>query len=240
MQKVILKFLVSILFYPAFLSPLKADSIDNELVKTDSLYSIKLYTESIKEYESIFEQGKATPAMLLKMARIEEGLMNYGQTIYYLEKYFELTEDEKVLKHIQQIAEKEKLSGYSYDFGFYFSYYYQKWIPVFLGVLTAILIVLLALLIKNRQNQFLKKQYFSFVIILLLLIGVSNNIPLPDYAIVMNSPTFLLQGPSAASNVVEKIDKSHKVVVRDEVDVWTQTEWNENKAYIKTDHLKKL
>lgn len=240
MQKVILKFLVSILFYSAFLSPIMADSIDNELVTADSLYAIKLYTESIKEYESIFEQGKATPAMLLKMARIEEGLMNYGQTIYYLEKYFDLTEDERVLKHIQQIAEKEKLIGYSYDFPFYFSHYYQKWQPALLSILAGILFIFLALLIKRRQKQFLKKQYFSFVVILLLLIGVSNNFSLPNYAIVMNSPTFLLQGPSAASNVVEKIDKNHKVVVRDEVDVWTQTEWKENKAYIKTDHLKKL
>ncbi|GAA5038334.1 hypothetical protein GCM10011506_34670 [Marivirga lumbricoides] len=240
MQKVILKFLVSIFFCLAFFTVSIADSFDNELVTADSLYSTKLYTESIKIYESIFEAGKATPAMLLKMARIEEGLMNYGQTIFYLEKYFELTEDKKVLRHIEQIAEKEKLSGYSYNFGFYFSHYYQKWQPLLLAVLLAILIILLSFMIKNRDKQFLKRQYFSFAVILIVLIGVANNIVFPHYAIVVDHPTFLLQGPSAASNVVQRIDKNHKIVVKDQVDVWTETEWQDNKAYIKTDHLKKL
>ncbi|MBK6265387.1 hypothetical protein JKA74_10080 [Marivirga sp. S37H4] len=240
MQKVILKFLVSIFVSLSFFLNVNANTVENELVKADSLYSIKLYTESIKIYESILEEGKASPAMLLKMARIEEGLTNYGLTIYYLEKYFELTEDKKVLNHIQQIAEKEKLSGYSYDFPFYLEYFYDKYQPLLILALSLLLIIVLGFMIKNYQSRQLKKQYFSFVVIIVLLAGVANNVSSPEYAIILNTPTFLLEGPSAASNAVDKVNGHHRIIVKDHVDVWTETEWNENKAYIKTDHLKKL
>lgn len=240
MQKVILKFLISISFSLIFLNHSKSISIENELVKADSLYNLKLYTESINIYESILKENKATPAMLLKMARIEEGLKNYGTTIFYLEKYFQITEDKKVLNHIENIASNQKLNGYSYEFPFYFSHYYQKWQTLLLAFLSAILIVLIALMVKNRKSVSLKKSYFSFAIILMLLIGVSNNLETPQYAIISGTPTFLLEGPSAGANVIDRIDGNHKIVVKGNIDVWTETEWSENKAYIKTDRLKKL
>ncbi len=178
--------------------------------------------------------------MLLKMARIEEGLKNYGATIFYLEKYFQLTEDKKVLNHIETIASNQKLNGYSYDAAFYFAYYYQKWQPLLLVLLAAKLLVLTALMIKNRTSAPLKKNYFSFVVILLVLIGISNNLETPQYAIISGTPTFILEGPSAGANVIDRVNGSHKVVVKGNTDVWTETEWAENKAYIKTDRLKKL
>ncbi len=239
MQKVIPKFLVSILISFAFSSNIFANNVENELVKADSLYSIKLYTQSIKIYESILEEEKATPAMLLKMARIEEGLNNYGCTIYYLEKYFELTEDKRVLEHIQQIAKKEKLSGYSYDFPFYAGYYYDKYQPLILLLLSIALISLLALMFKHKASR-QKKQYFPYIVIVIIIAGIANNLSAPDYAVITDSPVYLLEGPSAASNAIERVEGSHRIKVKGDVDVWTETEWNENKAYIKTDRLKKL
>ncbi len=239
MQKVILKFLISISISLIFINQSQSISIENELVKADSLYNLKLYTESINIYESILEENKATPAMFLKMARIEEGLKNYGATIYYLEKYFQLTEDKNVLNHIETIASNQNLDGYTYDFPFYFSHYYQKWQPLLLMLLTASLIILVALMVKNRETP-LKKTYFSFIFIILLLIGVANNIDVPQYAIISDTPTFLLQGPSAGANLIERVNRNHKIVIKGKQDVWTETEWLENKAYIKTDRLKKL
>ncbi len=240
MQKVILKFLISISLSLVFINHSQAISIENELVKADSLYNLKLYTESINIYESILNENKATPAMLLKMARIEEGLKNYGATIFYLEKYFQLTEDKKVLNHIENIASNQKLNGYSYDFPFYFSHYYQKWQPLLLAFLAATLTIIIVLMIKNRTSASLKRTYFSFVVILILLIGVSNNLETPKYAIISGTPTFLLEGPSAGANVIDRVNANHKIVVKGKTDVWTETEWAENKAYIKTDRLKKL
>jgi hypothetical protein len=240
MQKVILKFLVSISFIAIFVNDSKAISIENELVKADSLYNLKLYTESINIYQGILNENKATPSMLLKMARIEEGLKNYGTTVFYLEKYFQLTEDKNVLYHIENIASSQNLNGYSYDFPFYFSHYYHKWRPLLLAILTAILIVLSTLMIKNKNSLSLKRNYFVFIVITLVLIGVSNNLDAPKYAIISGTPTFLLEGPSAGANVVDRINANHKIVVKGSTDVWTETEWAENKAYIKTDRLKKL
>src|SRR5882762_7573316 len=74
------------------------------LQKADELYKKKQFTQSFELYEQLFHQGKSSPAMLLKMAYIQEGLGHISRTLYYLTLYYKETRDERVLAKIDEIA----------------------------------------------------------------------------------------------------------------------------------------
>ena len=56
------------------------------LGQADSLYEKKQYTQSLEHYQAMLQKGEYTPAMLLKMAYIEEGLGRVGQALYCLDR----------------------------------------------------------------------------------------------------------------------------------------------------------
>ena len=67
------------------------------LKTADSLFITKKYTQSLDHYEQILKQGQYTPAMLLKMAYVHEGLNEIGSAMYYLNLYHIATNDKMVL-----------------------------------------------------------------------------------------------------------------------------------------------
>lgn len=217
-----------------------AQSIDKELVKADSLYESKQYTESIKIYENILEAGKSSPAMLLKMARIEEGLGNTALTFYYLEKYFVLTGDKKILTYLGKLSEQKNSIGFNYDSQFFINYYYQEWrnqINLFLSMLMLLAVISMY---RKRNNKLLKRQFFIFLLIPLGLLAFTNNYEGLNYAIITQQPTYFLNGPSAGSGLVERIDNPAKIIVKKEIDIWSKTEWQGKEAYVKSNFIKKL
>src|SRR6188768_2506509 len=78
----------------------------------DSLFLAKRYTQSMELYRSVFAQHEYSPAMLLRMAYIEEGLNQTGQALYYLNLYYEATRDKAVLEKMEEVATKYNLEGY--------------------------------------------------------------------------------------------------------------------------------
>src|SRR5688500_16903409 len=68
------------------------------LKTADSLFQAKRYTQSLEHYEEILRQRQYTPAMLLKMAYINEGLNQIGSAMYYLNLYHTATGDKSVLR----------------------------------------------------------------------------------------------------------------------------------------------
>src|SRR5688572_10488658 len=72
------------------------------LRQADSLFLAKRYTQSMELYRSIFAQNEYTPAMLLKMAYIEDGLNQTGQALYYLDLYYHATRNKSVLEKMEE------------------------------------------------------------------------------------------------------------------------------------------
>src|SRR6478735_4065061 len=87
----------------------------NSLSKADSLFKAKHYTESLELYQHYYQSGNYSPAMLLKMAYIQEGLGKISQSIYYLQLYYQASADEQALRKIEELAAKNKLEGYTSD-----------------------------------------------------------------------------------------------------------------------------
>ena len=94
----------------------KSQPITNNLLLADSLYNSKKYTESLKIYESTLEETKQiSPKILLKMARINEGVKKNPEALYYLSLYYKTLKDETVIPKTITIAEKNNYDGWEYN-----------------------------------------------------------------------------------------------------------------------------
>src|SRR6185436_7100842 len=98
--------------YAETASPDNADASAIVLAKADSLYSSKQYTQALDFYQLLHKSGQYTPAMLLKVAHIQEGLGRLGESLYYLNLYFLATDDQQALKKMEELAKKNNLEGY--------------------------------------------------------------------------------------------------------------------------------
>ena len=78
------------------------------------------------------------------------------------------------------------------------------------------------------------------IIIPILFVASLNNYNGKSEAIVIRSPSYLLEGPSSGANLVEQVSVPAKVQVKDQIDVWSKVIIEEKEAYIKTSRIKKL
>src|SRR6188768_765420 len=108
---------VEILIITAFLvinfSQLQAQPSAQITKAADSLFHARHYSQSFELYRAILDQHYYSPSMLLKMAYIQEGLGHLGRSLYYLNLYYQATDDKQALYKMEDIAEKNKLEGYT-------------------------------------------------------------------------------------------------------------------------------
>lgn len=215
-------------------------SLEKELVKADSLYEKKQYISAIKIYKKIYNEGNSSPAMLLKLARIEEGMGNLGQSMFYLEKYYQFTKDEKVIDYLKETSENKKAIGFDYGFTYQANLFYKEWKVYFQLLLSILIFFSLGMIIKHQNSLQKKKTYFAIALIPILIVAFLNNYNGKSEAIVISSPSYLLEGPSSGSNLIEQISVPAKIQVKNQVDVWSKVIFEDKEAYIKTSRIKKL
>ena len=101
-----------------------SQSIKNEISLADSLFEKRKFTESLEIYENIIVEKKASPAMLLRMAYIYEGLDDLSSALISLDHYYKITADKKVLNKMKELADQNELEGYdTSDWGYLINFY---------------------------------------------------------------------------------------------------------------------
>lgn len=244
MQNVIHK----ILIYLCFINSLagqqvfaQADEAEKLLETADSLFAEKQYTESYKLYEQLYqEKGEFSPAMLLKMAFIEEGLGDYSNALYYLNEYYLFTSDERVIRKMQQLSAKHNLRGYNYDDYDLFINFFRKYHYIILyGLLTIAVVGLVYFAVWDKRR--INKPYgfgISYVIILGFLFFLTNYSIGPRQAIITADNTYIMNGPSAGAEVIYISEKGHRVKVDGQKDIWTKIEWEGQTAFVRQNNLR--
>lgn len=229
-----------------FICPLLCSGQSTSLQKlehADSLFEVKKYTESFEIYDYLLEAEKnSSPAMLLKMAFIREGLGDYSGALYYLNTYYLKTAERRVLRKMEEMAGKRGLEGYAFtDFDFFLTNFY-KYYNLIIYALLAFSILMLALVyrLKIQLNQ---SPIVPAIFILISLTALFYTLNFGrDYhrAIVGASDTYLMSGPSAGSEVVDILEKGHRLSYSSKEDVWVKVKWKDNTVYIKEDKLRYL
>lgn len=208
------------------------------LAKADSLFAQKRYTQSLELYQHIFDSQHYTPAMLVKMAYIQEGLNNPARAIYYLNLYYLATRDDAAKAKIDELAAKFKLEGYEFsETDKLVSLYLQYRMPL-AAALAALAVLLVSALVFTRRKGYNPTALFILLVINLLALAAHVNMGnLKPDAIIAQPRTYIMSGPSAGASVITVARAGHRVAVLGSEDVWVKVRWNDKVAYIKQDNL---
>lgn len=235
-QSIVYKFLsvYSILTLIALFNPLQGQETAS-LQQADSLFAQQRYSRAYQNYEQLLEEGVASPAMLLRMAYIQESFGNVPRTLYLLNLYYNLTADREVLRKIEKLAESRNLKGYEYSDKEYFMGTARQYrSQIIAGIM--LLAGFLFLWMLYRKVRLKEKPIWSGLLLVLLLGGLFYFIKLPmdgRNAIVVQDYVRLMRGPSSGAGVVETIGRGHRLKVLGREDVWLRVEWNDQVLYVK-------
>lgn len=240
MQKhlILLSSTIILSLFTAFFNALNA----NDLELADSLFAQKKYTQAFEIYDSLYHiEGQISEKMLLRMSFIKEGLNDYTNAIYFLNKYYDISHDPKVIEKIKELAEAHQLKGYQYGDQAFFKRILNEYRFTIAGVLSAIAILLLGRLVFVRIKQN-RKSIASLAFLILLSASVYAIFLMPDFDKkgILKDETLVYTLPSSGSEVIEKAEKGRLVEILDEIDVWTVIRNGENVAYVKTGNVRKL
>jgi len=218
-----------------------ATAQNNLLQPADSLFAKQKYTEAFEKYDEIFDQGMASPAMLTKMAFIQEGLGNYAEALYFLNLYYEKTSDKAAATKMRELAEEHDLKGYEYSDARFIANFLKKNNQLIVICLLAFSLFLLAYAFRKKKRGETPAFSLGLQLITLVLVGVlSNQWFVKGQAIVRQDNSILMTGPSAGAEPVDFVKKGNKVVIKSRDILWSEIEWGEETAFIRTKNLRLL
>lgn len=209
------------------------------LKMADSLFTKKQYTQSLELYHEIFKQHSYSPAMLLRMAYIEEGLGQNPMALYYISLYYELTHDESALAKMEDMAVRYNLTGYEASRTDHVRALIAESKPAIVTALTAICVLLIAIMIYTVKKKKVKPfiSFSFFILTAMLLIAFANRDLAPVNGITLNAPAYLMSGPSPAAKVLGVVNEGHRLAIRGRQDVWVKVKWRDGYAYLKENQV---
>src|SRR5690606_12075986 len=102
------------IFFLVFLQSFNCQADKQTLEKADSLFNSKNYQEALVIYKHILQKEEAfSPAMLLKMAFISEGVGDFPSTTLYLSKYYDHNPSPQIPNKIKELTNQGSLWGYT-------------------------------------------------------------------------------------------------------------------------------
>ncbi|WKN42095.1 SH3 domain-containing protein [Tunicatimonas pelagia] len=217
--------------------------IDPLITEADSLYKLRQYTESFRLYEQLFyEKQQASPAMLLKMAFIQESLDEYSEALYYLNEYYQATSDELAIEKMRELSTEHQLRGYEYtDYDLFYNLLRKYRYFIIFGIIAILLVSLAYTAFRKSEHQSrFNGLRLGMLVAIGLLFYVTNYSVGPSLAIIMNDYVPIMNGPSSGADVVYITEKGHRVQVEGEDDVWAKIEWNGETAYIRQSNLRPI
>ena len=208
------------------------------LAKADSLYDKHKFADALLIYKYLLNTEKAaSPRMLLKMAAITEPSQDYASMLYYLNLYYLQNPGTAVKRRIEDIAERQNLTGYGADTDF-FLYLYTQHYTLILGC-TAGLAFLLLSAASWRRFRKMRLDYYPFFIPAVLVIGftLANLTSLYSTGIIKGTKVWLMDAPASGAHLVDIAGPGHKVTIRSHTDMWYRIWWKGTDAYINADNL---
>jgi hypothetical protein len=209
------------------------------LKTADSLYQSKRFTQSFEHYREILKQKQYSPAMLLKMAYIQEGLANIGEAMYYLNLYFLVTNDKAVQDKMEELAEKYNLQGYETTDADRVLTFYQDFYPYITYATAALIILFLASAFYTR-GRLHRRPVVSAVFLMIFVTAFFVHLNFGSRVktgIIASTSTYIMDGPSPGASLIEITGDGHRVEVIGKHDVWLKIKWHGNTAYIKEQSL---
>jgi hypothetical protein len=238
-QKHVLKIVAATVAFICLHQNAHSQVFEYRLKMADSLYLQKQYTQSLELYQEIFDQHSYSPAMLLKMAYIEEGLGKNSMALYYINLYYEITHDPDALHKMDDMATKYNLTGYELSQTDHTLALINENRAAITTSLSAICLVLLSLMIYTLKKKKIRPyiSFSFFILTAILLVAFANVSLVPRNGITKNAPAYLMSGPSPGANVVGIVNEGNRLPIRGKTDVWVKVKWRDGYAYLKENQV---
>lgn len=233
-----------IIFLAFFTLQLNAQDVNSEklLSRADSLFLNNKYTESFLLYEQILDKDQmASPQMLMKMAYIKEGLGDHSNALYYLDLYYQKTADKRARNKMQSIAEENDLKGFqSGDTQFFLGKLNEYYLEFNVGaVLLALFFASIGIYRKLKAKPNAPVYLVISLLLVLALAYVTNFTTDQSEGIIIENHAYLMTGPSAGADLIEVVQKGHRVKILDEDGLWVKVNWDGRTAYIKASKIRR-
>ena len=226
------------IFFLVFLQSFNCQADKEALQKADSLFKTKNYQEALVIYKNILQKEEAfSPAMLLKMAFISEGIGDFPSATLYLSKYYNHNPSPQIPNKIKELTNQTSLTGYTIsDRDRFFSLLTDN-SQMITSTLGVFLIVSMIALIMNV----FRRGYFITSMIFIVLVFISNNyLKSPETGIIIGNPSLVMTQPSAAGNLIQQVGPGHRVILKSSTDIWYRIEWEDQTAYVKKKQISKI
>lgn len=218
-----------------------ASSSQKLVMQADSLFASQKYTEAFEIYEGLFDAGKSSSSMLLKMAFIKDGLGNYVDALYFLDLYYKKSADKSVVVKIEELSAEKSLSGYKYDDTHFFVAVLSKYQMQIQLVLAALILTLTAYIFrKKKQNERPITATVFQLFLLVALILLTNESYEKNQGIIVQNNTLLRSGPSAGAEPVQLVERGHKVEILSKDHVWSKISWDGEEVFVRNARLKAI
>jgi tetratricopeptide (TPR) repeat protein len=230
-----------IIFFAAFLQSFNCQADISKLQKADSLFVTKNYQEAMIIYEDLLQNDEIySPAMLLKMAFISEGIGDYSNGSFYLAKYYDLNPNPRVITKIKTLTEQSNLIGYELNDRDRFMRFLTDLQMEITSVFAFLLILSLILLFVFRKTADQPRYYLPSLLFLVLTFVANNFLSEPNTGIVTGSPTLVMDKPTAAGKLLKIAYPGHRVVIKSSKDIWFEVTWGNQRAFIKKENITQL
>ena len=217
------------------------EEISESLTIADSLFRVKQYTQALQIYDAIYETGEmVSPAMILRMAYIYEGLDKIPDALYYLNLYYLETNNPDALQKMKALADKNHLFGYEYQGFEMLARYYHTFYDQIILIISAIVVLLFAYVLYFKLfRKFASKQpAMIFVLSSALLFYLINFGKISHQGIIENANCYLMSAPSSSSDVIAIVEAGHKVKIIEHADVWLKIKFGDRIVYTKEKNIR--
>lgn len=216
----------------------QADTI--ELAQADSLFDQRSFQEAMSLYQKNYQEGVYSPAMLLKMAFIAEGMKDNENATLYLGKYYDINPDPQIITKIETLTKQKVLEGYDISDSDRFLIFLSENDQLIILGLSALLLFSMILVVVNVYRKTKTPVYWPTILLMLLLFFANNFLSRPNSGLITHSPTLILSDPTGAGELIQRVEPGHKVKIKGSNDIWYKIEWKGNQAYVKKSNVTKL
>lgn len=216
----------------------QADVLDIE--RADSLFQQRSYKEAMEIYQENYQLGIYSPAMLLKMSFISEGIGDKELATLYLSKYYDLNPNSQTISKIKNLTGQSNLVGYEVSDAERFILFLVEYKEIMVGALSVFLVISLIMLWINGRRVTEARYYWPSFFLMILIFITNNFLKAPRTALITQSPTMIVSKPTAGGELVDRVEPGHRVKIKSSKDIWYEVEWKNQTAFIKKDNVTRL
>ncbi len=209
------------------------------LAVADSGFARRRYAEAYQQYRYLLqERGLYSPQMLLKMSAYTESANDFTLALYYLNLYYLHNPSLEVRQKIEDLATFNSLSGYVFSELDYFLFLYNQYFIYICSFHVGMAFLFLGIMVYRKwRGRLMMYNPLFFLAFVLASAFTANFGLLYRRGIVAADQAMLMQGPSSGSDFVQHLNRGHKLVIKDQTDIWYKVEWQGSTSWINKKNL---